>query len=242
MTIDMYVGIDSCRKGWCYTIIAKGLRCKIGVIPDFEWLWNTWYKASLILIDIPIGLPSLSPRGCDIEARRFLGTHITSSVFPPPCREALYAKSHEKACEINQKILGKKISEQTWVIAPKIRELDEFLRFHPEARKTIRETHPEVCFRALAVNPIIHSKKSREGFAERLNVLRNYLPEVEHSIHNALSSTKRMDVNRDDILDSMVAAVTASFGNNRLGALPKISETDRTGLPMKIVYPNMKLG
>ena len=237
----MYVGIDSCPKGWCYTIIAKGSGCQIGIVPDIEWIWNTWNKAALILIDIPIGLPSLSSRRCDTEARRFLGTHNTSSVFPPPCREALYAKSYEKACEINQKILGKKISKQTWGIVPKIKEIDEFLRSHPEAGKTIRETHPEVCFHSLAVNPIMHSKKSREGFDERLAVLENYLPEVEHIIHNALSSTKRTDVNRDDILDSMVAAVTASFGNNKVATLPKILETDSTGLPMEIVYPNMKL-
>ena len=87
----------------------------------------------------------------------------------------------------------------------------------------------------------MHSKKSREGFDERLAVLENYLPEVEHIIHNALSSTKRTDVNRDDILDSMVAAVTASFGNNRVVTLPKVPETDSIGLPMEIVYPNRKL-
>ena len=130
---------------------------------------------------------------------------------------------------------------QTWSIVPKIKEIDEFLRSHPEARKTIRETHPEVCFRALAVNPTIHSKKSREGFAERLYALSIYLPKVEKIINNNLSSTKRKDVKRDDILDSMVAAVTASFGNNKVATLPKIPETDSTGLSMEIVYPNMKL-
>jgi len=131
MTNDIYVGIDSCRKGWCYTSITDGSGCKTGVAPDIEWIWNNFNKANLILIDIPIGLPSISHRTCDTRARRFLGAGKTSSVFAPPCREALYAKNYEEACEINQKILGKKTSRQAWSIAPKIREVDEFLRSHP---------------------------------------------------------------------------------------------------------------
>ena len=91
MTDDIYVGIDSCRKGWCYTSITDGSGCKTGVVPDIEWIWNNFNKANLILIDIPIGLPSISHRTCDTRARRFLGPGKTSSVFPPPCRETLYA-------------------------------------------------------------------------------------------------------------------------------------------------------
>jgi len=126
---------------------------------------------------------------------------------------------------------------QAWGIAPKIREVDEFLRTNPEAKKKIRETHPEVCFRALAGKPIIHSKKSKEGFSERLTVLGSYLPEAEKIINNALSCSNRKDVKPDDILDSMVAAITAKFGNVRLSTLPKNPEIESTGLPMEIVYP-----
>ena len=237
MTNDIYVGIDSCRKGWCYTIITDGSGCETGVAPDIEWIWSNFAQATLIIIDIPIGLPSISHRTCDTGARKYLGPGKTSSVFPPPCREALHAKNYEEACEINQNILGKKISRQAWSIAPKIREVDEFLRSHPEAKEKIRETHPEVCFRALAGKPIIHSKKSKEGFFERLAVLGSYLPEAEKTINNALSRSKRKDVKPDDILDSMAAAITARFGNNRFGTLSDNPETDSTGLPMEIVYP-----
>ena len=240
MTNEIYIGIDSCRKGWFYTIITDGSGCKTGVAPDIEWIWNNFAKANLILIDIPIGLPSISHRTCDTRARKFLGPGKTSSVFPPPCREALYAKNYEEACEINQKILGKKTSRQAWSIAPKIREVDEFLKSHPEAKKKIRETHPEVCFRALAGKPIVHSKKSNEGFSERLAVLGSYLPEAEKTINNTLARSKRKDVKPDDILDSMAAAITARFGNKRLGTLPENTETDSTGLPMEIVYPKVK--
>jgi len=237
MPNHIYVGIDSCRKGWCYTSSTDRSGCETGVVPDIASIWRNFDKAALILIDIPIGLPSITHRTCDIRARKYLGPGKTSSVFPPPCREALYAKTYEEACEINHRILNKMISRQAWAIAPKIREVDEFLKSHPEAKKKIRETHPEVCFRALGATPLIHSKKSKQGFSERLAVLCRYLPEAEKTINDALSRFRRKDVKPDDMLDSMAAAVTAKFENSRLGTLPDNPETDSTGLPMEIVYP-----
>jgi hypothetical protein len=54
-----------------------------------------------------------------IKAMKFIGVDgcKTSCVFPPSCREALAAEIYEEACEINKKILGKKISFQTWHIS-----------------------------------------------------------------------------------------------------------------------------
>jgi predicted RNase H-like nuclease len=239
MTNDFYVGVDSCRAGWFYTAITDGVGCETAVAHDVKCLWNKFNKADLILIDIPIGLPFVSSRACDILARRFLGPGKGSSVFPPPCREALYANNYPEACEINQKILGKKISKQAYGIALKIREVDEFLQSHPQARKKIRETHPEVCFRALAGKPIKHPKKTDEGFSERHAILAKYLPETKKIINDALSSFKRKEVKGDDILDSMVAAIAAVFDKNLLISLPENPETDKTNLPMEIVYPEV---
>jgi predicted RNase H-like nuclease len=239
MTGEIYVGVDSCRAGWFYTAITDGAGCETGIAPNIEWLWNKFKKTTLILIDIPIGLPHISSRACDIAARKFLGPGKGSSVFPPPCREALYAKNYQEACEINQKILGKKISKQAWGIAPKIRNVDKFLQSHSEAKKKIQETHPEVCFQALPGKPIINKKKSKEGFSERLTVLSEYFANAEEIANDALAGFYRKDVKRDDILDSMVAAVTARFGKNRLESLPKNPEIDNAGLPMEIVYPKV---
>lgn len=86
---------------------------------------------------------------------------------------------------------------------------------------------------------MIHSKKTNEGFLERLETLAKFLPEVNKIINDTLVRFKRKEVKPDDILDSMVAAITASFRKNRLVALPEDSETDSTGLPMEIVYPEI---
>jgi len=50
-----------------------------------------------------------------------------SSIFPVPCREAVYAETYEKACEVNKLLTGKLISKQAWNIVPKIRDVDRFL-------------------------------------------------------------------------------------------------------------------
>ena len=60
MPNHIYVGIDSCRKGWCYTSSTDRSGCETGVVPDIASIWRNFDKAALILIDIPIGLPSIT--------------------------------------------------------------------------------------------------------------------------------------------------------------------------------------
>jgi predicted RNase H-like nuclease len=85
--------------------------------------------AGLALIDIPIGLPAVGPRACDLQARRLLGSPRASSVFPAPAR-ALLAQPQPRC------------SRQLFNILPKIREAD---RLAVAARGWF-EGHPEVSF------------------------------------------------------------------------------------------------
>ncbi|MBC7238445.1 MAG: DUF429 domain-containing protein, partial [Chloroflexi bacterium] len=83
-----------------------------------------------------IGLPEYGPRArtCDQEARRLLGPKRAASIFPVPCRPALYAACYTEANEINKHIMGKQLSIQTWGIARKMREVDRFLARKEEVR------------------------------------------------------------------------------------------------------------
>jgi len=63
-----------------------------------------------------------------------------------PCREAVYAESYEKTCDINKELRGKSISRQSWNIIPKIRDVDAFLAKNEVFRGKVKETAPEVCF------------------------------------------------------------------------------------------------
>ncbi len=87
-------GVDGCKAGWFAVWGDGGKTPRFGVFPDFRTLWLELGHADVIVVDIPIGLPSDVPRACDLEARKLLGQPRGSSVFPPPCREALSAKSH----------------------------------------------------------------------------------------------------------------------------------------------------
>ncbi|MCL6593222.1 MAG: DUF429 domain-containing protein [Alicyclobacillus sp.] len=136
---------------------------------------------------------------------------------------------------------GKGLSRQTWGIVPKIREIDLFLSEYPEARKVVRETHPEICFWALnGGRPLLYSKTRKvereKGLAERLSLLQKFFPWAGEIWAEALATFRRREVSRDDILDAMAAAVTGLLGGGRLKTLPPSPESDVRGLAMEIVY------
>ena len=232
-----YVGVDGCKIGWFYTAIDHNTHWTIGTVHSIEKLWQVHNHATLILIDIPIGLPFKGPRACDVKARKLLGPKKSSSVFPPPCREALSAKTYEEACEINKKILGKKISLQAYHISKKIKEVDDFLINNPRTRQIIRETHPEICFWVLAGGrPMQFSKQDKAGYQERLGLLTRVFPLTESIVNAALKRYKHKELAKDDILDSIAVAVVASSRDNSLMSIPDTPEKDAMRLPMEIVY------
>ena len=233
----MFVGVDGCRAGW----LAIGLETEddwqVNVFPDVSSLWNHHRGVSLILIDIPIGLKSdgRAERRCDPVVRKLLGPR-RSSVFPAPCRKAIYASSYQEACDVNQRLTGKRLSVENWNIIPKIREMDCLLSDDTSARGCIREIHPELCFWGLAGRPMQHPKKRNEGLSERTQLLQSIYPQTDDIIAHALSTYKRKDVARDDILDALSAAVTGLMGKQNLVSIPQEPEFDERGLRMEMVY------
>lgn len=58
-------------------------------------------------------------------------------------------------------------------------------------------------------------------------------------MQNALSKYRRKDVARDDILDALVASITAKLSFQKgLKSIPEIPEKDSQGLPMQVVLYN----
>ncbi len=127
------------------------------------------------------------------------------------------------------------MSKQSWAISPKIREVDSLLQRHSQLRARVRETHPEVCFWGLAQRPMQYSKKTREGFQERLEILEEAWGPATDVIAEAFLQYGGFEAQRDDVVDAVVAAVCASRIEQCL-TLPGEPETDATGLPMAIVY------
>ncbi len=171
------VGVDGCRGGWLAVRLSRDSASECRIFPDMATLWAAHRQAALILVDIPIGLPEYAnDRTCDQAARKVLGPR-RASVFPVPCRAAVYAPDYDAAITINEKITGKRIFKATWNLIPRMRQVDELLQADAQARGVIREAHPEVLFWGLnKKRPMASYKKEAAGEAERLEVLQRVYP------------------------------------------------------------------
>ena len=250
MSKSEFVGVDGCRSGW-FSVGFDSQGChELRVFPAFSELLDYYAEAKLVLVDIPIGLmEGPGGRKCDQEARKLLKGR-SSSVFTAPTRQTVeqvarspgdydYAKRIEQcATKTECSREGRKISKQAFAIAPKIAQVDRLLRCRDSnATPRVREVHPEVCFWALnQKKAMTHRKKVKEGREERLRVLECVEPQTKVIYKQALNEFRRKCVAKDDILDALVAAVTAQLGHGRLKTIPESPAVDSKGLAMEMVY------
>ena len=232
-----YIGVDGCKLGWFYVGLDDARAFRTGIIRHVGEITEWLEQADLILIDIPIGLldEGTSERLCDLAARKMIKPR-GSTVFPAPARSAIAEETYEAGSAENYRRLGRKLSKQSWAISPRIREVDDFLRTARPSGK-VREMHPEVAFCALNGGlPVMASKKSRQGFDERLRILERYYPDARSVFEAARKQTPlKKHLQNDDILDALAGVVTASYHPNLL-TLPADPPIDSEGLPMEIVY------
>lgn len=234
----VYTGVDACKIGWFAVTLGEGHDWQVAIFPDIFSLWKRCKNSKLILIDIPIGLRQGSPgkRTCDEEARRLLGVKRGASVFAVPCREVIYADM-EEASQLSERMTGKKLSKQSLNIISKIRQVDQLLLSDKNARLRIRETHPELCFWALNGGELMkYSKKKSQGFSERMEVLLSAYPYTKGLVCYAERNYPGRELARDDILDALAAAFTASKEIQGLSFLPEKLTFDAKGLPMQMAY------
>jgi predicted RNase H-like nuclease len=236
--MNIYAGIDGFPGGWVRVTIDSAGRVEVNLFPD-EVLMPALKDMDLVLIDIPIGLPyKPEHRTCDRIARTRLKWPRASGIFSPPCREALTARSYHEAKEINERILGRKLTLQAYYIGKKIRITDRILQENRNLRDRVRESHPEVCFQALAGGrSMAFPKRTPEGFRERINVLETIWPLAGKAVRETFTRFPGSGVARDDIVDALVLAVSAGYFGDRLIRIPEQPEYDLQGLPMQITLP-----
>lgn len=229
-------GVDGCRKGWIMVLWAEGIY-SFGVYEHFSDLMTQNPDLDRILIDIPIGLSSAAkPRTVDMLLRQELKGR-SSTVFTPPCREAVYLTDYKAANDKNKLVEGKGISIQAFNICDKIREVDRYFQENDIPKKII-ESHPELCFKYLNKGQVILSKKATvEGAEERLRIVEKYEPSLRQLYEQILQETPRKDVKKDDILDAICLCLTNRLaGANNLRYLEGEQKTDEFCIPMKIAY------
>lgn len=230
-------GIDGCKKGWIM-IKSSNENYSFGVYKNIIELFDENKDLDRILIDIPIGLSSRKiKRTVENKLRKVLKNR-SSTVFNPPCREALFQKDYISAKKKNIEVEGKSLSIQSYNISNKIRELDKLLQSKPETE--IIESHPELCFKYLNKGKTVLSKKStRYGINERLNILISYEKKTESLSKIIENSTLRKDVKRDDIFDALCLCLVNKLGSkNDLSFIEDDNKLDENGIEMRLAFYN----
>ena len=230
-------GADGCKGGWL-AFHFDGKSWSENLYEEINELYRAT-DSNLILIDIPIGLRSTesSERSCDLESRKILNKR-KSSIFPAPSRLAIHCNEYRKASQKNKEATGRGLSKQSFNIITKIKEVDDLIQsanYNPR-NKRIREVHPEVCFWGLnGCSEMSYKKKSALGICERMQVLGEYIKDVDKIFDQTRIRYYKTQVADDDIIDALVCAATALF-NGSLSTFPLVPETDKEGIPMEIVY------
>lgn len=234
----LYIGVDGCKGGWIAAVLDQG-ELRLGKYISISSLVERYPEFDAFLIDMAIGLRDrLDQTRPDHAAKIELGKKA-SSVFPIPSRSAVYADNEETQKLENIRTLGKSLAKQSIAIIPKIRELDVFLRDHPDYKNRILESHPEVAFARLNGSVVMSRKKEEPGPSERIHILSEFLEAKELS--GFYDKAKKLGCNQDDLIDAVCLAVTgALYAHGQCETIPEKPEADEKGLLMKLTVPRKR--
>ena len=234
-------GVDGCRAGWIVAFIRPGGdEARVRVVPRFADIVGAPENPAVIAIDMPIGLPDRTGHGgraAENAIRPRLGAR-QSAVFSVPSREALAQTDYRQACAVAFATSDppRKISKQLFMIAPKIREVDEALRGDAAAAARVFEVHPEAAFwrlngeRALMEPKKVKGKPYDPGLTLRRSLLAAAgLPRV------LVDSASPAGAAADDLLDALAcAAIARRIHAGTAQPFPDPPPRDRYGLRMAI--------
>ena len=225
------LGVDGCRSGWVAVTWRDSAPLECRIVSTAELL-EMARLASVVGIDIPIGLLDAGDRDCDHQTRQFLRRGRASSVFSAPNRGWLNSLTHHDANTIARAINGKGISIQAFNIAAKVRAIDNMLREAPDVQDRVREVHPEVSFAIMNDGVVASSKKTADGRAARRRLLCREFGDADVA---RLCAERPTGCAEDDLLDAMAVVWSARRIRDGLAMmLPAQATFDCFGLRMQI--------
>jgi predicted RNase H-like nuclease len=231
-------GLDGCRGGWVLATLEVGDDAPPSVavagVDDFgEVLASVVGRSELaaLAVDMPFGLPEDGLRAADRAARLRLGPR-RSTIFPTPARATLSARDYPDALRISRRETGKGLSKQAFHLLPRIAEVDRSIE--PDHQDRVFECHPELAFARLSGSPVLSSKHTPDGIAERIALLGKALGISRRSVA-ALVSAPPGRARPDDVVDALAIALLAHrFTTGQVEHLGD-GARDRRGLRMEIV-------
>ena len=228
-------GVDACRRGWVAVTLevpAAGRAGRVGVRAvrvhgtlDGLLAGN---GASVVGIDMPLGLLESGWREADLAARRLLGVR-RSSVFAIPPRAVWGEPAYAAASLRCRELTGKGLSVQAWGLRAKLLDADAYRETcaHP-----MYEVHPELAFSALSGAPLALSKHSALGLDLRRGLL------ARTGI--VLPAGPAPPVSRAPAADTLDAAVVAwsawRIATGRAVVIPDRPQRDDQGLQIAMRY------
>jgi predicted RNase H-like nuclease len=231
-------GVDGCPGGWMVALVrADSGEPRLCVVPRFADVAAGPEAAAIIAVDIPIGLPERcgpGGRAAESAVRPLLGAR-QSAVFPVPARAAVYAESYRDACTLALQTSDppRKVSRQLFMIAPKIREVDEALRADTALARRVFEVHPELAFWRLNGGQSLPEPKKVKGrpYGPGLILRRGLLA----AAGLAAPEQAPRGAGPDDVLDALACAAVARRIHAGLARpFPDPPPRDGFGLPMAI--------
>jgi len=229
--------VDGAKSGWIAVWREQG-GLAWRVHGDARALVDAHRQAAVIAVDVPIGLSDRDGRPADGLARRFVGGRRACSIFSTPVRGILDAKTQPEASLRHREIDGRGFGAQSFAILSKIREWDTLLRSDPQARRVVREVHPEVSFAVLAGGAgqgVVASKHTPPGIAARSALLSAAFGEA--TVADLLQAVPRREAKEDDVLDALAALWTAERIRDGVArSLPAEVKPDAAGLDAVIWY------
>jgi predicted RNase H-like nuclease len=247
--MEWVAGADGCRGGWIAAFASVrpngvGVRdiftVRVCVMTRFADIFAAPEQPRVVAVDIPIGLPAhIGPegRGPERAVRPLLGER-QSSIFAVPSRSAVYAPDFGAACGLALETSDppRKVSRQLFMIAPKIREVDQLLRSAPALTGRVFEVHPEVAFWRLNGRRSLPEPKKVKGrpFTPGLALRRNILEKHGFS-QAATEQAAPAGAAADDLLDALAcAAIAGRILAGRATPFPDPPLRDEFGLPVAI--------
>ncbi|HXE26957.1 MAG TPA: DUF429 domain-containing protein [Stellaceae bacterium] len=222
-------GVDGYKRGWIAVWLDDDLRAGWELIDNTDRL--AALDTSMVMIDIPIGLPDTGYRGCDLAARRLLGA-AAPRVFLGLRRPLLQYLDDYAAANAWCKSNGKGLAKQSFAILPKIAEIDDIMT--PARQQQFRESHPELIFRRLSGGTVLPSKHSAEGLRLRQELLTRL---GFAALDNWLEQLPGTGAKPDDLFDACALALAArDAAQGRVTRANNDTICDSRGLRMEICY------
>jgi len=220
--VVVVLGVDGARGRWaCALWTGPGASPVLGVAEDPRAVRDLaeQHGASVVGLDLPLGLVEVGERRADAAARRALVRAAASSpeadrrgagsrVFPTPARPVVvHAGSYAEARALSRARGAPSPSAQAHALFRHVRDWDEEAARWGRPGPELVEVHPELSFARMA-GRVLAPKRSARGARQRLAVLADELGCGADALGAALEGAP-VSVALDDALDAAAAAWSA---------------------------------